>query len=70
MEDKIMVDSKELADYLYNKISSLRWRSRGELFTKLTPETLEFWIKQQKIKSGHSEWSEKFQRNIWIVDKE
>jgi hypothetical protein len=33
-----------------------------------TENELEFWIQQYKIKSGHTEWSERFQRNIWIED--
>ena len=33
-------------------------------------EELDFWIQQYKIKEGHSEWSEKFQHNIWIEDEE
>ena len=33
---------------------------------------LEFWIQQFKTKDccGHSEWSERFQQNIWIKDDE
>ena len=31
---------------------------------------LEFWIQQYKIKEGHTEWSEKFKRNIWIEDED
>ena len=33
-------------------------------------EDIEFWIIQQKVKPGHSEWSEQSQRNIWIEDKD
>ena len=37
-----------------------------------TESELEFWIQQFKTKDccGHSEWSERFQRNIWIKDDE
>jgi hypothetical protein len=63
-----MVNNKELAEYIHKEISDLRWKSRGELFTKLTAETIEFWISHHKIKEGYSEWSEKLQRNIWIED--
>jgi hypothetical protein len=37
-----------------------------------TEDELEFWIQQFKVKDfcGHSEWSERFQRNIWIKDEE
>jgi len=65
-----MLKNKELAEYIYNRIQELNWGSRGELFTKLTPITLEFWIQQFKTRDcvGHSEWSERYQRNIWIKD--
>ena len=65
-----MVNNKKLAKYLWNEISNLRWRSRAELFNKLTTETIESWISHHKIKEGHSEWSERFQQNIWIKDDE
>ena len=67
-----MIDSKKLAEFLSEQIDKLNWRSRGELFQELTPDLLEFWIQQFKTKdsSGHSEWSESYQRNIWIKDEE
>ena len=34
-----------------------------------TVDELDFYILQYKIKEGHSEWSETFQRNIWIEDE-
>ena len=65
-----MINNKELAEYIHKEIQDLKWRSRGELFQELTPSALEFWIQQFKTKDccGHSEWSERFQRNIWIKD--
>ena len=33
-------------------------------------EELDFYIQQYKIKEGHSEWSETYQKNIWIEDEE
>ena len=63
-----MINNKELAEYIYKEISNLSWRSRGELFNKLTPEAIEFWINHRKIKEGHSVWSEKLKKNIWIKD--
>ena len=67
-----MVDDKELAKYIFKRIQKINWRSRGELFTKLTPDALSFWIQQFKTKDccGHREWSELYQRNIWIKDEE
>jgi len=37
-----------------------------------TESELEFWIQQFKTKDccGHSEWSERFQQNIWIKDED
>ena len=65
-----MIDNKELANYILKRIQELKWGTRGELFMKLTTDTLEFWIQQFKTKDccGHSEWSERFQQNIWIKD--
>ena len=65
-----MINNKELAEYIYKEISNLSWRSRGELFNELTPEAIESWISQHKMKEGHSVWSEKFKKNIWIKDEE
>ena len=33
-------------------------------------EELDFYIQQYKIKEGHSEWSETWQKNIWIEDED
>ena len=67
-----MIDNKELANYILKRIQELKWGTRGELFMKLTTDTLEFWIQQFKTKDccGYSEWSERYQRNIWIKDEE
>ena len=56
-----MINNKELAEYIYKRI-----------IKKPTADELEFWIQQFKTKDccGHSEWSERFQRNIWIKDDE
>ena len=65
-----MVDNKELAKYILKRIQELKWKNRGELFMKLTTDTLEFWIQQFKTRDcvGHSEWSERYQQNIWVSD--
>ena len=64
-----MINNKELAEYIHKEIQDLKWRSRGELFQELTTSALEFWIQQFKTKDccGHSEWSERFQRNIFQI---
>ena len=63
-----MIDNKELAAYIRRRVRD--WK-------KVVPWTpteneIEFWIQQFKAKdsSGHSEWSERYQRNIWIKDEE
>ena len=63
-----MTDTKELAKYIYKKIQELHWTNRAVLFQKLTPDTIESWINHRKMKEGHSVWSEKFKKNIWVDD--
>ena len=65
-----MNENKKLAKYIHKEIQKLGWRSRGELFQELTPNALEFWIEQFKLRKcvGHSEWSERYQKNIWVSD--
>ena len=60
-------NSKELADYLNKEIKEVRIKvSVGESIK----DELEFWIQQFKVRGacGHSEWSERFQCNIWIEE--
>ena len=64
----MILDNKELAAYIRRRVRD--WK-------KVVPWTpteneIEFWIQQFKAKdsSGHSEWSERYQRNIWIKDEE
>jgi hypothetical protein len=65
-------DNKKLAKYLHKEILNLKWKNRGELLQELTPNVLEFWIGQFKTRNciGHSEWSERYQKNIWVSDYE
>ena len=60
------IDNKELAKYLSKRIKE----EYGNLEVP-TKDDLEFWILQFKTRdcNGHSEWSERFQRNIWIKDE-
>jgi hypothetical protein len=66
-----MIDSKELAKYLRKEM-----KTQGEVNTTFhlikvpTEDDLEFWVQQFQCKDcvGHSEWSEKFQKNIWIKE--
>ena len=67
-----MKDSSKLAKYIHEEIVDLRWGSRGQLFNKLTPNAIKCWIQQFQLRKcvGHSEWSERYQRNIWVSDYE
>tara|TARA_B100000959_G_C14516209_1_gene433425 strand:+ start:352 stop:561 length:210 start_codon:yes stop_codon:yes gene_type:complete len=48
-------------------------RMKEENITKdeLDEDTINFFYQQYKTRSceGHSEWSDRFQKNIWIKDK-
>ena len=63
----MIIDNKELAKYLDKRIKE----EYGNLEVP-TKEDLEFWILQFRTRgcNGHSEWSERFQRNIWIKDED
>ena len=60
-----MVDNKELAKYLNKRI-----KEEYKNLEVPTESELKFWIQQYLVKDscGHSEWSERFKRNIWIKD--
>ena len=62
-------DNKQLAKYLRKQIRD----NYGDYYIASIPTTdeLEFWIQQFKCRHflGHSEWSEKWQKNIWVPDK-
>jgi hypothetical protein len=62
-----MIDNKKLAKYLDKRIKE----EYGNLEVP-TKEDLEFWILQFRTRgcNGHSEWSERYQRNMWISDEE
>ena len=62
-----MIDNKELAQYLYKRITEDGLVNCRSTWCQVpTEDELEFWVQQYKIKSGHTVWSEKFQRNIWF----
>jgi len=73
-----MINNKELSEYIYNRIIKkpiniwVPLPERNDWREVPTEDELEFWIQQFKTKDccGHSEWSERFQRNIWIKDEE
>ena len=60
-----------LGEYLKKRIESgEEVNTTFHLIKVPTADELEFYIQQYKIKEGHSEWSETFQKNIWIEDEE
>ena len=68
-----MIDNKELAKYLHKRMETQdKVNTTFHLINVPTESELEFWIQQFRIRDcvGHSEWSERYQRNIWIKDKE
>ena len=74
-----MIDNKELAAYIRKRIREEKvenvWVPLPERkdWRKIpTEDELAFWIQQFKTRDciGHSEWSERYQRNIWIKDEE
>ena len=70
-----MVDNKELAKYISKRMKGCTVKGiDGEWLYVKKPFTneLAFWIQQFKTRKcvGYSEWSERYQRNIWIKDEE
>ena len=65
-----MKGNSKLAKYIYKEIQNIQWRSRGQLFQELTPNAISSWITHFQTRKcvGHSEWSERYQRNIWVSD--
>jgi hypothetical protein len=68
-----VVDNKELAKYLHERLETQdKVNTTFHLINVPTASELEFWIQQFKTRKcvGHSEWSERYQRNIWVSDYE
>ena len=69
----MMIDNKELAKYLRKRMETQdKVNTVFHLINVPTESELAFWIQQFKTRdcNGHSEWSERYQRNIWIKDNE
>jgi len=69
-----MVDTKELAKYIKKQLRGCRIKGLGGEWLYIeepTENTLEFWIQQFKTRkcTGHSEWSERYQCNMWVENK-
>ena len=70
-----MIDNKELAKWIRNEIlkgyPNTPLLNHDKSWCQVPTENeLSFWIQQFKTRDcdGHSEWSERYQRNIWIKD--
>jgi|TARA_B100000315_G_scaffold61716_1_gene56027 hypothetical protein len=60
-----------LGEYLKKRIESGdEVNTTFHLIKVPTADELDFYIQQYKIKEGHSEWSERFQRNFWVEDED
>ena len=75
IDTKKIIYNKELAKYIKKRMKGYRVKGvQGEWLYVEEPveDELEFWIQQFKTKDccGHSEWSERFKKNIWIEDEE
>ena len=63
----------ELAKYLRKRMETQdKVNTVFHLMKVPTEDELVFWIQQFKTRKcvGHSEWSERYQRNMWIIDEE
>tara|TARA_B110000285_G_C14902421_1_gene503936 strand:+ start:234 stop:440 length:207 start_codon:yes stop_codon:yes gene_type:complete len=68
-----MIDNKKLAKYLHKRMSTQdKVNTAFHLIKVPTEDELTFWIGQFRTRdsNGHSEWSEIYQRNMWIKDNE
>jgi len=72
-----VIDNTELAEYILNEMKGCTIKGAnidGKWLYVKQPfaSELAFWIQQFKTKDcyGHSEWSERYHKNIWIKDKE
>ena len=67
------MNNKKLARYIVKQMKgcSVKGISPEMLYVEVPLEsTLEFWIEQFRLRKcvGHSEWSERYQKNIWVSD--
>ena len=68
-----MIENMELAKYLRKRMETQdKVNTVFHLIKVPTEDELVFWIQQFRTRDcvGHSEWSERYQRNIWIKDDE
>ena len=68
-----VINNKELAKYLRKRMETQdKVNTTFHLIKVPTEDELMFWIEQFKLRKcvGHHEWSERYQRNIWVSDYE
>jgi hypothetical protein len=68
-----MIDNIELAKYLRKRMETQdKVNTVFHLINVPTEDELTFWIQQFKTRDcvGHSEWSKRYKRNMWISDEE
>ncbi len=73
IESLEVVDNKKLARYLRKEMQTQGYVNTVFHLIKVPTENeLAFWIQQFKTRKcdGHSEWSEKLRKNIWIEDED
>ena len=73
IESLEVVDNKELAKYLRKEMQTQGYVNTVFHLIKVpTEDELAFWIQQFKTRKcdGHSEWSERYQCNMWVDDNE
>ena len=66
-----MLKNKELAKYLRKRMETQdKVNTVFHLIKVPTEDELAFWIEQFKLRKceGHSEWSERYQCNMWVSD--
>ena len=66
-----MIDNIELAKYLRKRMETQdKVNTIFHLIKVPTEDELVFWIGQFRTQgsNGHSEWSDRYQRNIWVDD--
>ncbi len=69
------MDADKLAKWIVKEMEgcTVKGLDKEMLYVEKPLEsTLSFWIQQYQIRKcvGHSEWSERYQRNIWVSDYE
>jgi len=67
-----MIDNTELAKYLRKRMETQdKVNTTFHLIKVPTEDELAFWIGQFRTRgsNGHSEWSDRYQRNIWVDDQ-